>query len=100
MSVYVIAQLSITDRAAYDRYLAGFTDVMRRHRGEVLAADEHPSVEEGVWEHEKLVLLSFPDEAAAREWAGSPAYRAIAVDRRAGSHGVVLLAHGVPAANG
>lgn len=29
MTVYAIAQLKMTDRAAYDRYQAGFFDVFR-----------------------------------------------------------------------
>jgi uncharacterized protein (DUF1330 family) len=38
--------------------------------------------------------MSFPDESSFREWAESPAYQAIAVDRKAGSNGVVLLVQG------
>lgn len=37
MTVYAIAQLKFTDRAAYDRYQARFLDVFRRHRGTLLA---------------------------------------------------------------
>jgi uncharacterized protein (DUF1330 family) len=36
-------------------------------------------------------MMSFPNEAAYRAWADSPAYREIAKDRLAGSNGVVLL---------
>ncbi len=75
MTVYAIAQLTITDRAAYNRYQSRFMSVMSRYKGRVLAADEHPQVVEGQWDAEKLVLLSFPDEAAFREWADSPDYR-------------------------
>ena len=94
MPVYAIAQLTITDRAAYDRYQARFMDVFARYRGRVLAADEAPQVVEGSWDRQKVVLLSFPDEAAFREWAESPAYVEIAKDRHAGSQAVVLLVQG------
>jgi uncharacterized protein (DUF1330 family) len=40
------------------------------------------------------VLLAFPDEAAFRDWAQSPASREIARDRRAGAEAVVLLVRG------
>jgi len=93
--VYAIAQLSITDRAVYDRYQAKFMGVMGRYKGRVLAADEKPLVVEGVWDREKVVLLSFPDEAAFREWAESPEYLEIAKDRKAGSEVVVLLVKGI-----
>jgi len=47
MTVYAIAQLKMTDRAAYDRYQARFFDVFRKFNGRLLAADEHPRVLEG-----------------------------------------------------
>ncbi len=67
MTLYVIAQLRMTDRAAYDRYLARFFDVFRKFNGRLLSADESPSVVEGDWNRDKLVLMSFPDEAAYRD---------------------------------
>ncbi|MBZ5611711.1 MAG: DUF1330 domain-containing protein [Acidobacteriia bacterium] len=95
MSVYVIAQLTITDRTAYQRYQSRFMGVMSRFRGRVLAADEKPQVVEGAWDREKVVLLWFPDEPAFREWEQSPDYQEIAKDRHAGSNAVVLLAQGI-----
>jgi len=96
MSVYVIAQLSITDRAAYRRYQERFMGVLGRFQGRLLAADESPLVVEGTWDRDKVVLLSFPGEAAYREWAESPDYQEIAKDRKAGSTAVVLLVKGIP----
>jgi len=94
MTVYVIVQLKMTDRAAYDRYQARFFDVFRKFSRRLLSADEHPAVVEGRWERDKLVLMSFPDEAAFHAWADSPEYVEIARDRKAGAEAVVLLAKG------
>ncbi|MCV7197221.1 DUF1330 domain-containing protein [Mycobacterium angelicum] len=95
MTVYAIAQLKFTDRAAYDRYQARFLEVFRRHPGTLLTADESPQVVEGQWDREKVVLMSFPDEAAFYSWAESPEYQDISKDRRAGANTVVLLAKGL-----
>jgi uncharacterized protein (DUF1330 family) len=95
MTVYVIAQLKFTDRAVYDRYAGRFMGVMKNFKGRLLASDEAPRVLEGNWEREKVVLLSFPDEAAYREWADSPAYREIAKDRIAGADTLSLLVKGI-----
>ena len=94
MTVYVIAQLKMTDRAVYDRYQARFFDVFKKFQGRLLSADEKPAVEEGVWDRDKLVLMSFPDEAAFHTWANSPEYLEISKDRKAGADGIVLLAKG------
>lgn len=95
MTVYAIAQLRFTDRGAYDRYQARFMDVFNRHSGTLLAADESPQVIEGQWDREKVVLMSFPDETAFREWAESGDYQEISQDRRAGADTLVLLAKGL-----
>ncbi|OBI53920.1 DUF1330 domain-containing protein [Mycobacterium sp. E796] len=95
MTVYAIAQLKFTDRAAYDRYQARFMEVFRRHPGALLAADESPKVAEGQWDREKLVLMRFPDEASFYAFVQSPEYEEIAKDRRAGADTVVLLVQGL-----
>ena len=94
MTVYVIAQLKMTDRATYDRYQARFFDVFKKFNGQLLSADEKPAVVEGAWDRDKLVLMSFPDEGAYRAWADSPEYLEIAKDRKAGADSIVLLAKG------
>jgi len=94
MTVYVIVQLKMTDRAAYDRYQARFFDVFRKFGGRLLSADEDPLVLEGKWDRDKVVLMSFLDEAAFRAWVDSPEYVEISKDRKAGAEAIVLLAQG------
>ncbi|MEP6901787.1 MAG: DUF1330 domain-containing protein [Actinomycetota bacterium] len=91
MEVYVIAQISITDTNAYNRYQARFMDVFKKFKGQLLAADPKPQVFEGDWNREKVVLMKFLDQSAFEEWAFSPEYQEIAKDRKAGSEGTVLL---------
>ncbi|MFZ1161026.1 DUF1330 domain-containing protein [Mycobacterium sp.] len=95
MTVYAIAQLRFTDRAAYDRYQARFLDVFRRFRGMLLAADEQPQIVEGSWDRHKVVLMSFPDEAEFRSWSESAEYQEISQDRKAGADTVVVLVKGL-----
>jgi uncharacterized protein (DUF1330 family) len=94
MTVYLIVQLKMTDRAAYDRYQARFFDVFKKFSGRLLSADEKPTVLEGNWDRDKLVLMSFPDEAALQAWAESPEYLEISKDRKAGAEAIVVLAKG------
>jgi uncharacterized protein (DUF1330 family) len=77
----------------YERYRQAFMPILQRYGGKLLAADEHPSIEEGEWPYDKVILLGFDDEAAFRAWAQSSNYRRIAIDRHAGSHGTIILAH-------
>jgi uncharacterized protein (DUF1330 family) len=91
MSVYIIAQISITDRDRYNKYQARFLEVFAKFSGQLLAADEKPEVIEGDWNREKVVLMKFPDKESFEAWAYSPEYQEIAGDRKAGSDGVFLL---------
>ena len=94
MIVYIIAQLKFTRRELYDRYQSRFADVFRKFKGKVLVADEHPVVTEGNWGRDKVVILEFPDDAAAQEFQTSPEYQEIAVDRKAGADAIVLMVRG------
>jgi uncharacterized protein (DUF1330 family) len=100
MTVYVVAQLAFTDRDAYDRYQARFMGVFKGFGGRLLAADEHPTVIEGAWDQNKVVLLSFPDAAAFRRFSDSAQYQEIAKDRRAGADTVLLLVQGISSSYG
>jgi uncharacterized protein (DUF1330 family) len=95
MTVYAIAQISISNLDSYNRYQARFMEVFGRFKGSLLAADANPQVVEGSWDREKVILMSFPDEDSFREWAQSPEYKEISIDRKSGSDGVVLLIKGL-----
>lgn len=95
MTAYVLAQISIHDRATYDRYAAGFMPTLRPYDGHLLSADEHPMVLEGTWPHQKAILIGFPDQESALRWMASPAYRAISEDRLAATTGTAILLRGV-----
>jgi uncharacterized protein (DUF1330 family) len=96
VTVYALAQISIHDRARYDRYVARFMEVFQKFDGRLLAADESPVVVEGEWPHQKVILMSFPSRAEFERWAGSPAYQEISQDRVAATTATVLLIAGLP----
>ncbi len=93
MSVYFIADLRIHDPAGYERYLDGFDEAFAGTAGEVVLVDESPTVLEGDWPYNRLVVLRFPNEAALRRWYDSDAYRRLRVIRQAAADGRVVVAH-------
>ena len=95
MTIYVLAQLKFTDRAAYNRYQSRFMSVFSQFNGRMLAADEHPIPLEGQSDRDKVVLMSFPDEASARRFIDSAEYQEISKDRRAGADTVSWLVRGL-----
>jgi uncharacterized protein (DUF1330 family) len=95
MAVYIIAQLKFTRRELYDRYQSRFMGVFRKFRGKLLVADERPVILEGDWPRDKVVIMEFPDAAAAQEFQTSPEYQEISVDRKAGAEAIVLTVRGL-----
>lgn len=95
MAVYIVAQLRFTNEARYRRYQARFAEIFAGSGGRLLAADEAPTVLEGKWEKNKLVLMQFDTAKSARAFLEGPRYQEISQDRRAGADTVALLVRGV-----
>jgi uncharacterized protein (DUF1330 family) len=95
MPVIAIAQLSFTDVDAYRRYQARFMDVFNRFSGQLLAADEKPTLIEGEICPDKVVIMRFPSEADFHAWADSADYQDISRDRRAGASATILLVRSI-----
>ncbi|MEQ3744969.1 MAG: DUF1330 domain-containing protein [Henriciella sp.] len=98
MSVYIIAQISITDRESYDKYDAGFMEAFEPFGGEILSVDEDPLTLEGEWTATRSVLLKFESKDIALAWLNSDAYKAIVGHRHAGStmNGILVNAFEMP----
>ncbi|MEE3921795.1 DUF1330 domain-containing protein [Micromonospora sp. BRA006-A] len=94
MTVYALAQLTIHDRARYDRYAAAFPPVLARYGGSC-SPPTPPPRGRGEWPHQKAVLLSFDSREDFERWSTSPEYREISRDREAATEGVVLLLDGI-----
>jgi uncharacterized protein (DUF1330 family) len=71
-------------------------EVFEKFQGRVLVADDNPLILEGVSDVNKIVVVTFPDEASFRDWVESPEYLEIAEDRRAGATSIIVLARGIP----
>ena len=95
MAVYIINNMTIHDRAAYDRYAAAFLPVFRKFDGALLAVQDAPPALEGRWPFDRTVIISFPSREAATRWIESPDYQAIVKDRYAGTVSNVVMLDGL-----
>ena len=81
MATYLIADVDVLDREAYQEYADKFDAILARFGGEILVVGGNPTPVEGAWIPTKLVVLKFPDQAAADAWYRSPEYAEIALIR-------------------
>ena len=82
----VVANIRFKDKARYDRYAAAFPEVFASSGGQVLAADESPQLLGGEGSGvDKIVVMRFDSDEAARAFLSSPDYVRIAEDRDVGA---------------
>ena len=82
----VVANLRFKDKDRYLRYATAFPSVFAGSGGQVLAADEAPKPFDGDGAGvDKIVILRFENEDAARTFLNSPEYLRICEDRAAGA---------------
>jgi uncharacterized protein (DUF1330 family) len=96
MSVYVIAQGRVENRALLYEYVAKVIPTIESHQGRVVAFDEQPEVVEGTIEHRRIVILEFPSMTAFRAWYDSPEYQEILPLRLNSTRGTLMVVKGSP----
>ena len=74
MPAYLIVNVHIRDRAAFEDYVSNVPPIVRKFGGEYLAVSDTPQVIEGDWQPHRLVLVRFPDMNAARAFLSAPEY--------------------------
>lgn len=75
MPAYVIADVRVTDSVAYERYKALTPNAIAKNGGRFLSRGGQTEVLEGGWQPGRVVILEFPDYAAAKAFYDSPEYR-------------------------
>jgi uncharacterized protein (DUF1330 family) len=95
MPVYVVIDQKINDQALYDRYKVGVPALIRRHGGEYLARGGACEIIEGDWQPGRLVLLRFPDAAAAHGFFDDPDYAPMKAIRHQAAAGAIVMLEGL-----
>lgn len=86
MSVYLIADVKVTDGGWVPDHAAQVHGLVARHGGRYLARSGNIARLEGAASDSTLIaLLEFPSEAALKAFASDPAYAPFAKARQAGS---------------
>jgi uncharacterized protein (DUF1330 family) len=73
-SAYVIAHVEVSNPAQYEDYKKWSSEAMKVHGAEVCVRGGRIEVLEGDWNPQRIVILKFPDMAAARKFYESPEY--------------------------
>ena len=83
VKVYMVANLQIHDAERYREYEKGFFPILKKHGGEFITYDDNIiNVEGDNYVKGRVIIFSFPNEAAADKWYNDPEYQEISKYRR------------------
>lgn len=86
MSVYVIADIKVTDGKWIPDYAASVHEIVHKHGGKYLSRSGNVTTLEGEpLDTTLMALIEFPSADAAKAFAGDPGYAPFAAARRRGS---------------
>ena len=94
-SVYIIANVTVTDPQQYEEYKKWSSVAMQAHGAEVCVRGGRVEVLEGDWSPERLVVLKFPSVEAAHRFNESPEYGRARASRQGSAFMRMVLVEGV-----
>lgn len=95
MAAYVIAEVDVTDPAAYDGYRKLVPATVEQYGGKFLVRGGATETKEGGWTPARFVILEFPSMAQARRWYDSPEYAPALAIRKRASKSKLIFAEGL-----
>ena len=92
MAAYIVADIEVTDSAAYDEYRAHVPAIIAAYGGRYLVRGGASEVLEGTWRPGRSVILEFPSMAALKAFWESPEYQPLrAIRERAARSNLVAF---------
>ena len=74
MAAFIVVDIDVKDPEAYAGYIEHVPPLVAKHGGVYRARGGRHTVMEGDWDPKRMVIIEFPDRAAAEAFYGDPAY--------------------------
>ncbi|MSQ71116.1 MAG: DUF1330 domain-containing protein [Betaproteobacteria bacterium] len=75
MPAYSIAICTVNDQEKYQEYAKAAGPAVAKFGGKFVARCSNPSVMEGRFDYEKMIIVEFPDVETAKRYFNSPEYQ-------------------------
>ena len=95
MPAYVIADIEITDPAAYEEYRSKVPATIAQYGGKYIVRGGKVDPLEGGWQPKRMAVLEFPTLEQAQKWYRSAEYAPLIRIRQKASRGRVILVDGL-----
>lgn len=94
MKAYLVLDFAIRDSSGFMPYVTAIPTLIERHGGRYIVRGESPTIIEGDWAPERLVILEFPSRADAQRFLSDPESKALFAVRHAATDGRLVLVDG------
>jgi uncharacterized protein (DUF1330 family) len=94
MAAYVIAEIDITDPAAYEDYRRQVPAVIARYGGKYIVRGGKVESLEGGWSPKRIAIVEFPSIEQALKFYRSPEYAPLIRIRQKASRGKLVIVEG------
>lgn len=94
MKGYLVLNFSITELNGFLEYAEKIPHFIEKHGGKYIVQGMVPEKMEGEWSPERLVILEFPSNNAAREFLADPAAKNLFALRHKTTNSQLILAKG------
>jgi len=95
MTAYLIARITVRDPARFSDFTAKAPALIARHGGKFIVRGGDPATLEGPEENRRIVVIAFPDRAAAEAFYADPDHQALCAIRWEAAESEHIVVDGV-----
>lgn len=77
MSAYLVGHMTVKDEELWQKYVSGVRESLSAYESKVLFRGSLVSVLAGSHEHDRVVVIEFPDHATLNNWFNSDKYQSM-----------------------
>lgn len=94
MSAYLVIDISVHDIGRFIEYIDKIPAFIEKHSGRYLVKGEEPTVMEGDWHPERVVVIEFPSREKAKDFLADPDAQSLFALRHETTTSKVVLVDG------
>jgi len=94
MKAYLVLDFTVTDLPRFRRYVEEIPAHIERHGGRYIVRGVEPTLMEGDWKPERLVILEFPERSNAKAFLADPTIQDLFKIRHETTNSKLILVEG------
>lgn len=94
MAAYLIADISVHNAKKFNEYLSRMPEFVNKYGGKYLVKGKTPTVIEGNWSPETLVLIEFPSSESLNQFLEDTEVQALFIIRHQSTNSRLIIVNG------